>query len=146
MYLFPLRRAAATVLVAAATLCSAAQPPTIKPLDQASLREYAGAYMWGPGAYLYLQLWSELSGTPQLSHSMSPERCVHSTSQVTTVSLRAPVPPSQLRSNPRSSLSVIQKVRLSRSHGNVPDPHHGSRGECRWRLVRMFGFPMAMFA
>src|ERR1700759_200981 len=66
MNLFPSRRIAATILVAAATMRSAAQPPTIKPLDHASLREYAGAYAWGPGAFLYLQLWSELSGTPQL--------------------------------------------------------------------------------
>ena len=66
MNLFPSRRVAATILGAAATLCFAAQPPTIKSLDQASLREYAGAYAWGTDAFLYLQLWSELSGTPQL--------------------------------------------------------------------------------
>jgi hypothetical protein len=35
-------------------------------VSHSNLREYAGAYMWGPGACLYLQLWSELSGTPQL--------------------------------------------------------------------------------
>ena len=66
MNLFPSRRVAATILVATATLCFAAQQPTIKSLDQASLREYAGAYAWGTNAFLYLQLWSELSGTPQL--------------------------------------------------------------------------------
>ena len=66
MNLFPSRRVAATILVATATLCFAAQPPKIKSLDQASLREYAGAYAGGTNEFLYLQLWSELSGTPQL--------------------------------------------------------------------------------
>jgi alpha/beta superfamily hydrolase len=66
MNLSPSRTIAATILVAVATVCSAAEPPTIKPLDQASLREYAGTYRWEPDAFLYLQLWSELSGTPQL--------------------------------------------------------------------------------
>src|SRR5438270_3783507 len=60
------RTITAIILIAAATVSSATQPPTIKPLDQASLRKYAGAYAWGPDAFLYLQLWSELSGTPQL--------------------------------------------------------------------------------
>ncbi|HWE87105.1 MAG TPA: alpha/beta fold hydrolase [Terracidiphilus sp.] len=56
---------AASLLVIAST-CSAAQAPTVRPLDQAVLREYAGTYAWGPDSFLYLQIWSELSGSPQL--------------------------------------------------------------------------------
>jgi uncharacterized protein len=33
---------------------------------QAPLREYTGAYQWTGGGFLYLQLWSELTGTNQL--------------------------------------------------------------------------------
>lgn len=66
MHLSSSRTIAAIILIAAAKVSAATQPPPIKPLDQASLREYAGVYRWGPDAFLYLQLWSELSGTPQL--------------------------------------------------------------------------------
>jgi hypothetical protein len=127
MNLFPSRRVAATILVAAATLCFAAQPPTIKSLDQATLREYAGAYAWGPDAFLYLQVWSELSGTPQLVAFDESGQVRTLYPQITTVSLRAPVPPSQLHSNPRSNLSVIRREGLSRLRGNVQAPHRGSR-------------------
>jgi hypothetical protein len=125
MNLFPSRRVAATILVATATLCFAAQPPTIKSLDQASLREYAGAYAWGTNAFLYLQLWSELSGTPQLVAFDESGEFSPSTPEITTVSLRAPAPPSQLHSNPWSNLRGIHKARLSRLHGNVPDLPRG---------------------
>jgi hypothetical protein len=30
------------------------------------LREFTGTYQWGPNTDLYLQIWTELSGTPQL--------------------------------------------------------------------------------
>jgi dienelactone hydrolase len=43
------------------------QGPSIRTVDEASLREYAGVYQWGPNAFVYLQIWSELSGTNQLS-------------------------------------------------------------------------------
>jgi pimeloyl-ACP methyl ester carboxylesterase len=42
------------------------QSPTIRTLDEASLREYAGAYQWDGNAFLYLQTWAELAGTNQL--------------------------------------------------------------------------------
>jgi uncharacterized protein len=42
------------------------QSPSIRPVDEASLREYAGTYRWDQDAFLYLQMWSELTGTNQL--------------------------------------------------------------------------------
>src|SRR6266545_4527236 len=47
---------------------SARQTPVVRPVDEAALREYAGAYQWGPNAFVYLQMWDEFSGfgKPQL--------------------------------------------------------------------------------
>ena len=42
------------------------QSPAIRTVDEASLREYAGAYQWDRDAFLYLQMWSELAGTNHL--------------------------------------------------------------------------------
>ena len=54
-----------TVLLGA-LLSRSLQGPTIHPLNDATLREYAGVYQWAPNAFLYLQSWSELTGTTQL--------------------------------------------------------------------------------
>jgi pimeloyl-ACP methyl ester carboxylesterase len=47
---------------------SARQAPVVRPVDAQALREYAGVYQWGPNAFVYLQMWDELSGfgKPQL--------------------------------------------------------------------------------
>src|SRR3954454_7571365 len=47
---------------------SARQTPVVRPVDEEALREYAGAYQWGPNAFVYLQMWDEFSGfgKPQL--------------------------------------------------------------------------------
>ena len=47
---------------------SARQAPVVKPLDETVLREHTGVYQWGPNAFVYLQMWDELSGfgKPQL--------------------------------------------------------------------------------
>jgi hypothetical protein len=42
------------------------QSPSIRPVDEPSLREYAGTYRWDRDSFVYLQLWSELTGTNQL--------------------------------------------------------------------------------
>lgn len=42
------------------------QGPSIRPVDDATLRGYAGPYQWEPNAFVYLQIWSELSGSNQL--------------------------------------------------------------------------------
>ncbi len=47
-------------------LARSLQNPTIRTADAATLREYAGVYQWGPNAFLYLQLWPELTATNQL--------------------------------------------------------------------------------
>ena len=44
----------------------AAQTPPIRAMDEKLLREYAGVYQWDQAAFLYLQLWSEFTGTNQL--------------------------------------------------------------------------------
>lgn len=45
---------------------SALQTPAVQSVDEKVLREYAGVYQWEPDAFVYLQMWSELSGTNQL--------------------------------------------------------------------------------
>src|SRR5262245_34482161 len=42
------------------------QRPPIRTMNEATLPEYAGTYQWNPNAFVYLQLWSELSGSNQL--------------------------------------------------------------------------------
>jgi len=42
------------------------QSPAIRAVDEAILREYAGTYQWDRNAFLYLQIWPELTGTNQL--------------------------------------------------------------------------------
>lgn len=61
------RGAVVTALVATPLACSAQQKPVVRPMDASALREYAGVYQWGPKAFLYLQLWSELSGSNQIT-------------------------------------------------------------------------------
>jgi pimeloyl-ACP methyl ester carboxylesterase len=56
----------ATALLGAVMARSAFQPPPVRSVDAKVLREYDGAYQWGRDAFLYLQLWSELTGTNQL--------------------------------------------------------------------------------
>src|SRR5713226_5555965 len=45
---------------------SAFQLTRLLSLDQSALRQYDGAYQFGPDHYIYLQMWSELSGTDEL--------------------------------------------------------------------------------
>ena len=47
-------------------LLSGLQTLAVRSMGEKTLREYAGAYRWEHDAYLYLQLWSELTGTNQL--------------------------------------------------------------------------------
>ena len=56
----------ATVLVGAVVVRPAFQAPPVRSVDAKILREYDGAYQWGPDAFLYLQVWSETTGANQL--------------------------------------------------------------------------------
>src|SRR5688572_14822668 len=56
---------AAAVLLATIT-SSARQSPTVLAVDEATLREYAGVFQWGPDSFLYLQMWNEFAGANQL--------------------------------------------------------------------------------
>ncbi len=53
-------------VILAAVVTRSLQGPSIRTLDEASLRKYAGAYQWDANAFVYLQLWSELAGSNQL--------------------------------------------------------------------------------
>jgi uncharacterized protein len=57
--------AIAACLLGPLVAASSCQPRTSEVSDEA-LREYAGVYQLAPDAFLYLQLWSELSGKNQL--------------------------------------------------------------------------------
>ena len=61
--LAPMGAAACAVLLVAP--CSP-QGPTTTAVGEDALREYAGVYQWGQDAFVYLQLWAELSGKNQL--------------------------------------------------------------------------------
>src|SRR5437868_4814023 len=63
---FTLRLVAAIVMLGNSASCAAQQTPVVRPLDEKVLREYSGVYQWSPDSLVYLQLWSELSGTNQL--------------------------------------------------------------------------------
>ncbi len=53
-------------LAGAPSAAVALQASALRSADQSVLRDYAGAYQWGPDGFLYVQLWSELAGTKQL--------------------------------------------------------------------------------
>jgi uncharacterized protein len=57
---------ALTSLLVALPLTLSAQTPSVVRVDEKMLREYDGAYQWDQGAFVYLQVWSELTGTNQL--------------------------------------------------------------------------------
>lgn len=60
-------RTAAAAFLGAMAACSVLQTPTARSLDEKTLREYTGVYQWGPNAFVYLQILSELEGTSQLA-------------------------------------------------------------------------------
>ena len=49
-----------TILLGNLVACSMPQGPTIRTIDQTTLREYTGAYQWGSNAFVYLQMGNEL--------------------------------------------------------------------------------------
>jgi pimeloyl-ACP methyl ester carboxylesterase len=67
-----MRRLTVTAVIVSATLLGAViaqspvQIPQVRSLDEPTLREYAGAYQWEKDGFLYLQMWGEFSGSPQL--------------------------------------------------------------------------------
>src|SRR5438128_39968 len=58
----------AMILRGAVVALLALQTPAGRAVNEQALREYAGVYQWGPNAFVYLQMWEELSGfgKPQL--------------------------------------------------------------------------------
>jgi pimeloyl-ACP methyl ester carboxylesterase len=58
--------AAATALLSATLAGSAAQVAGTRSIDEATLRQYTGAYPWAPDAFVYLQIWNEFTGSSQL--------------------------------------------------------------------------------
>src|SRR5437868_4927420 len=56
----------AAVLLGTRIACSMSQTASARAPDEQVLREYCGTYRWEHGAFLYLQLWSEFTGTNQL--------------------------------------------------------------------------------
>ena len=53
---------AATALLVVVNARPALQSPTVRPVDEKVLREYAGVYRSDPNAFVYLQMWEEFSG------------------------------------------------------------------------------------
>src|SRR5438045_3549103 len=56
----------AAAVMATAIAGSAAQAPAVLSVDENFLREYVGTYQWDLDSFMYLQLWSELTGKNQL--------------------------------------------------------------------------------
>ena len=54
--------AVATAFVGVVLARSGLQSPALRDVDEKILREYTGAYSWGSGGFVYLQLWNEFSG------------------------------------------------------------------------------------
>lgn len=58
---------AAAALLGAVIAPSALQTPAVRSVEAKVLREYVGVYQWEPNAFVYLQMWSEFTGTNQLT-------------------------------------------------------------------------------
>ena len=54
--------AVATAFVGVVLARSGLQSPALRDVDEKILREYTGAYRWGSGGFVYLQMWNEFSG------------------------------------------------------------------------------------
>jgi hypothetical protein len=63
-----LAAAVITAVAGVSIVRSARQALPIVALDETALREYAGAYRWGPDAFVYLQIWHEFSGFGKPGH------------------------------------------------------------------------------
>lgn len=50
-----------TVLLGNLIGYSIPQSPTVRSIDETTLREYTGVYQWGSNAFVYLQMWNEFS-------------------------------------------------------------------------------------
>src|SRR4051812_43323877 len=61
-----IRAVLVAVCLGTSTGASCAQAPVVRETPAEVLSEYAGVYQWAPDAFLYVQLWSELSGSNQL--------------------------------------------------------------------------------
>jgi hypothetical protein len=55
-----------STLVWACSVVAFAQHDAADVARTGDLREFTSTYQWGPNTYLYLQIWNELSVTPQL--------------------------------------------------------------------------------
>ena len=51
----------AAILTGTVHASSASQAPIVLPLEAKVLRDYAGVYRWGTNAFVYLQMWDELT-------------------------------------------------------------------------------------
>jgi len=58
--------AVALAIVLGTVFARSLQRPSIRTVEEATLRGYAGVYEWETNAFVYLQLWAELSGSNQL--------------------------------------------------------------------------------
>lgn len=58
--------AALPIALLGTVIARSIQSPSIRKMDEAALREYAGVYQWGREAFVYLQVWPELAGSNQL--------------------------------------------------------------------------------
>jgi uncharacterized protein len=58
--------AVASVLLGVRTAALPGQAPAVRAVGEDVLRDYVGTYQWGPDAFLYLQLWGELTGANQI--------------------------------------------------------------------------------
>ena len=58
--------AIATVFLGFDAVVTGCQGPVVRAVGDDVLREYVGTYEWAPDTFLYLQLWSELTGKNQL--------------------------------------------------------------------------------
>jgi hypothetical protein len=97
----------AAVLAGAALTRSFFQAPRSLQLDETALHEYGGVYQWGPNAFIYLQLWNEVTPTRQLvAFDESGEvRALYATDRDRFFA--GPVLLSRTQLNPESSFSAI---------------------------------------
>ena len=59
-------RTLVAVFITGTAVCCAPQTRSVLSIDEKTLREYTGVYRWHDKAFLYLQMWSELTGKNEL--------------------------------------------------------------------------------
>jgi hypothetical protein len=137
--------AVATALVGVVLARSGFQSPAIRPVDEKILREYTGAYSWGSGGFVYLQLWNEFSGFDKPAQLVAfDEDGLIRVLYPMANSLPGPGPPFRAQSRRGSDFGATPEERSPLSNGSGRPDLRARLAASRLRSTKTCGSRMVM--